>query len=741
MLSFCVLGPLVLSSLVTVTLTSPPSSTSGAEARLVATRQGAGGGEQTVTGLWQLASGQKSAGTLALGDGDWTLQVHAKGYWAPPVSIRVPEDAAIHIRLFPTARVTLAVRPDSPVRESLGVSFRSAPEVHKEDQIPGGQRVCETGKSGAIECEVPVGISDLRFEARNFIPEYVWSFRVQPGRLNRAPGLMEYGASVSGFARSDAGAPLPGVWIEAMTPMGTRIQGAGARGRNGGAPISGRENALFPFRGMADGRGFFQIRGVPAGEYRLVLPLGAQLAAETVNVRAGIETRLPEALVPRPVMSLDVTVEPATMPDGSPWRLTLSRLQPLSFRLPPTSVPPNGEVHLTPVAQGTYALEVWGAEDRWFYQAITVEEQPGPLTVRVPVVHVEGKLTLAGQPLVGSVVFGGRPGSPRHVSLSTDEDGMFEGHIPGPGDWPIGVVSSSPAIERRLRRKVEPDSSGNAVINIDLPGGSIRGRVVDAEHKPARATVFAYTDEWGEQIQVLVGPPKSEFSLAGLPPGPLTLQAQGEEGLESEVKTVLVGDGSESAIEIVLQAGARLVGRVADSSGTGLPGATVKWLPVANGLWGSFLRSDAEGRFTSAVPLGLREATILFWADGYAMDFTRVAIGVEQALVARRDSGQLTVAFEKERSLFGEGNTPFLVHAGTQISVAYLWTSSLERSPPPGPLAAKASEFHIAGLAPGNYRLCSGDLRAVAGGIAPTTNCVDGFLSAGTELRLTLPER
>lgn len=473
--------------------------------------------------------------------------------------------------------------------------------------------------------------------------------------------------------------------------------------------------------------------------------VGDNLATHSIDVRPGIETRLTEPLIPSAPLSLEVTVEPAVMPDGSPWTVRLARHQPMARIFPPATVSPEGGATLQGLAPGQYALEVWGAGDRWFYEQVSIVDAPGPLTVRIPVVRVSGRLTLAGEPLSGTLVFGGDTKSPAHVSIETDAEGLFQGDLPAPGEWRIGVTATEPTVRRRLTRPVLPDTEGSATLDIDLPAGKLTGRLLDEEGQPARGGVVLYTSEPGERFQIMVDPPESAFQLAGLPPGPLSITASGEQGRKSEVTTVTIEEGEAKSVDIVLKDGRILSGRVSDEGGQPVPGADVLWLPVTDAaLMGTGERTDSTGRFSASLPHGFSDAVVMLSAHGYGIDFARVAVGPDKKLVVGRSSGNIIAAFGEERTILQQGDdavVPFFEKRGAQVTMAYLWLRALDRNPPAGRLSPRASEVRIEGLSPGSYRLCEGQVRAVTAGVAPLSNCVAGVLVPGGELRLALPDR
>src|SRR5262249_5453727 len=155
---------------------------------------------------------------------------------------------------------------------------------------------------------------------------------------------------------------------------------------------------------------------------------------------------LPGFLVLQPPYPLEVSVEPATGPGGRPWSLNVIKLSPFQTKTE-HSFPEAGTLHLKGLTQGDYLVELIDADGaKWLSKMFAVESAPGPLLLKVPIVHVKGTVKLRRDPLKASLSFGGRMGKGERVVLESDDSGLFEGYLPRAGSWPVLVSSRVPPV-------------------------------------------------------------------------------------------------------------------------------------------------------------------------------------------------------------------------------------------------------------------------------------------------------
>jgi carboxypeptidase family protein len=114
------------------------------------------------------------------------------------------------------------------------------------------------------------------------------------------------------------------------------------------------------------------------------------------------------------------------------------------------------------------------------------------------------------------------------------------------------------------------------------PGASVHGRVVTPDGSPlggARVQVVPIGQRPARELShdlSTVSTADGSFTLRGLPPGESRLIASARGHLQKTTELVLVPGEDTSAIEVVLQSGLRIEGRVLNAQGEPVPGAFVQ---------------------------------------------------------------------------------------------------------------------------------------------------------------------
>ncbi|MFL6194327.1 MAG: carboxypeptidase-like regulatory domain-containing protein, partial [Thermoanaerobaculia bacterium] len=527
-----------------------------------------------------------AAGTL------WQARIEAGGYWGEAKLI-LPEKSAdgATLRVFPAGSLqgrVVAPEAQKPPA-SLSVRVRFTPAPGRKEALD--ETVECPVRDGMLDCKAPAGVLDLRLRtAEGFVPIYLWGQRVEPGKTAKVGDLrLLRGASVSGWVETAEGKPLPEGCKVTLAPQTASDLNLSVNERLQGSAFEARANE----------RGFFQLSGIPPGRYVLTAQQSGFSPAvlAPVEVRTDLESQIIERLVLTRPVSLEIAVHPPLEPYGMPWRITLARKDAPSER--PREVfkgaaSEEGLWKSPPIPQGMYELSVAGDLDTvWHSEFLEVGEGEPPVSVEVPVLEVRGTIRLGKKPLATSFWLGREKG--QRVRFDADEDGRFEGVLPGPGKWIPALASGSrPAVAFDPIEVRKPQGKRYAEIEIAVPDTRLKGEVVDESGRPvpgSRITVMLL--EKDRKMIQLQSDDKGAFSLEGSPPGEVELQAEHEEA-ESDFVAARLEDGVESPpVSLVIRHLKGFPGRVVSSGA--VAGALVRAFPVSSGSASFRMDEDVSG--------------------------------------------------------------------------------------------------------------------------------------------------
>ena len=269
-------------------------------------------------------------------------------------------------------------------------------------------------------------------------------------------------------------------------------------------------------------------------------------------------------------------------------------------------------------------------------------EREGFAPKTVPAHEVKGgsrpiEVTLApGATISGRVTRDGA-GVPQ-VRVGVFSDDVQENTETGPdgaftlSDLPAGqmmVMASKPDEFIQVNRPVKAPATD---VVIEVPGGGrISGRVFDKETKQPITTFDAgLSGSRGGGGMVMMGPNQTRpftsddgsFVLENVPLGPATVVVTAAGYTVATLPNVDVEEGQATDVEVALERGVRIVGRVTDASGNAVSGANVRVAPRAVGrvvapqMMGSMVTTDASGEYViEAAEPG--EQTLSFQRAGF----------------------------------------------------------------------------------------------------------------------------
>jgi Carboxypeptidase regulatory-like domain len=464
---------------------------------------------------------------------------------APPVTsldVTVADDAG---RPLPGAFVT-AVPEQGAYRTYGGI----APEK---------LRTAFTDRSGKARLDsMPPGPWTVTVHARRFVPERLPRVASGPVSVRLAKGGV-----VAGVVRDgDGNRPVAGARVAVEGDFEPPGGGWDERTRN---------------ETVTDAEGRFRLEGIPRGAMALVARAPGFARARRTDVRAGATIEL--------FLFAGATLSGTVRDDaGQPVKAALVRAEgDQPWNAPPAErTDERGEFALAGVSPGDYTV-VAQQGGRAPGIAATVVEPETEATVSLTVSdggYVTGRIVdPEGRPLAGRarlLAFEERGLPSFAADLLTVEaraDGTF-----ALGPLPLGALGISVSAPRHTQRLVDASvpATGRAVDLGDValdPGLAIRGRVRDREGAGIEgATVRALgRDVPVESVPEAESGPEGRFDLGGLRPGRYRVSASAP----GRAGTSVPAEAGGEPIEIVMDLGGAIAGRVVDADDAPAEGAEV----------------------------------------------------------------------------------------------------------------------------------------------------------------------
>jgi hypothetical protein len=685
--------------------------------------------------------------TVTLRPGRWVLRADAPAHWGAPFELAAGEGGSpVTLDLWPAGIVEGGFSLGEEVRPPARLSafFRPAPGAAAPSP-PTSKTDCVLERD-LWRCTVPAGSLDLRFQAPGFIPRYLWGVQVAPGATVR-PGRLDLrqGSAVQGWVVTADRQPLgEGTRVTLRPRLSGPIQDPGERKRL----------ESLHFEAPVNGRGFFQVEGVPPGAY-LIEARHPRYAPALSSIRV-VPGQVTEVVSPPLLLDLPKTVEvfvdPPLDPAGQSWSLRLQRLDKDSsvvdtlFQEP---VAADGSWRKAGVTPGQYLLRILrGDGETWWTESLGVGENPAPAYIRMDVVTVKGRVLFGRKPLAAArIVLGGRFGASR-IEAQSDDKGRFEVFLPRPGAWPVYVSADEPKVEREFPRiKIQPPAGKHvADLELKLPNTVLRGTVVDEQNVPIpQAIVTAMSDGevQEEQVQERTDA-EGKFEFRGLLPGPALLQADAGEDRVADPTSIDVKDAEDSDLKswiLIARPRLRISGTVVSPAGP-VPGARVKAAPAGLPYIGvRSVTSDAQGRFELRLPRKTQEILVSLGAPGFTYRMRRLPVPENRTLTLGLEQTGGTLVVQTEHPLdLTDPNAPmvYLLHQGAVEPLPALlgWAASAG-APHDG-----SARMIVPNLEPGAYQAClvlPSEWAGLSFGVLPKGRCAGGFLSANGELALSVP--
>jgi|CXWL01.1.fsa_nt_gi hypothetical protein len=674
----------------------------------------------------------------------WMIRFEVPGLWGQRRALVADGSAppAWIFNLRPAGRVSGQLTSRAlPLPKEIGL-FSELPSGAR------GETPCPLAAEGKFDCLVPAGPQDLVLTAGAFSPVRFRSRQLVAGKVTVLPRTeLQPGASLAGRVLTRDGtaieAPPAAVvkvfrfvatskpWVEPPQPLAI-----GAIDAGGG----------FAFLGLEPGPVILEVSKAGFSPAR-VFPL---------ELSPGAEVSLPNPLeLVRPIEQVVVEVTPATDVFGLPWRVNLQRI---SASAGASEWEPTVEAKTDDVGRCSFAgqspgraiLRVQDSAGNTFYKDADLwlaEGSEAWVPIALPLVEIRGEVSYGGNPLAGTLYFGGRTGE-RRIELASDDEGRFEGVLPDSGTWPVEVIAEG--ISTRLRVPVTPGlSKRRAELNIRLPDTLLFGRVVDSSGQPvANATVLVDSDGWSHSFR---SEGDGSFEAKALPTGRLELVAEqrlaGKPVLTSDtIPAELLEEQPVGPFELRLRSLDTVSGRLYRSGHRPVAGAVIGLHSRGGSFYADRAATDAEGAFTLKSDPSASEWTVTVMAPGATlMVFRHANDGSPLEIHVEEQGGDLEIELPlSSEEMFAQNLELSLARNGVELGLPWLfdWLRALGTPIARGP---EVKTIAAPRLAPGLYTACLGARRnfEVPGATpigGPEVVCRSGHLGAGGRLELSLSE-
>lgn len=668
---------------------------------------------------------------------------------APPVGGTVTATRSVRLRSWPLAtiegRLRLAdhAKPiPAEVLERLKVTVGPSPGKPAPHGFVDTVVSCTVEPEGLFTCPVPALPLYTAVRSSGYVSRYFWDLAPTGGAsVDLGAVLLRRGASLSGSVDlAGEGVTAEHVDVRMMPALAPSVSPSIA----GAIAKDTMVETVSPY-------GFFQFAGVKPGAYMLEVshPGFATARPGPFEVYDGKETALRSPIVLERPIRLDLTIEPPASPLGSPWFVRIFRQRQWSAGSDLVfngDVPDDGYLFVLDQSPGLFRIALSDREGNRFHESdARVERGDSGIHVVVPVVKVRGTLRLGGEPLAGTLLFGGRSGG-RRSRMTADAEGEFKGVVAGDGGWTIEISSDDPPLETKKRVEIAGGRDRVAELEIDLPDTEINGRVIDDSGRAVpEARVKAEAQDFVSTTTITDG--EGRFHFRALPEGRTVVAASGtiagRAATSEPVEVTLSDDGAAIPVDLVLRRVHTVRGSVHSFSGL-VAGARVYastlGLPIP---WNVSSVSDVDGSFTLDLPVDEGLLALIYFAPG---GFLTTAIRpIEDPLELRTTEagGDLVIDLPETSEpmpLFSLEREGVFISPGLLIQ----WAAGhgLRVNAPLSGL------LHLPRLAEGQYRACLVDpaarRRAQQQGeslqtvVSEATRCTEGTLSAGGTLELAL---
>jgi hypothetical protein len=547
---------------------------------------------------------------LALPAGDtWEIRADAAGCWAAPLtwsSAVAKSELRLHVERAAVVTGTLAGEKTPDAIAARVFSLTAAPRSRV--LLDGSLTTCELDFP-RWQCSVPASRAfDLRLDAPGFASIYHWALKLTPDE-RRSLGItkLQEGASIAGWIEDPNGDPAKDAQLTLM-------------------PLEAAPPAARRLQTRVNDRGFFQFSGLSPGAYRLISEASGTSPAgvESVRVERGEAVVWPIAIAHVPSSALTIWVTPAADPKGKPWTLELVERAPLELGQPESVRRPtasDGRVAINSLHASEYDIAI-SDSDGSVVESVEVDLAGGGSHTRsidIRTITVQGTLLLGEEPLEAQLTFSNDAG--RSIRATSAKDGHFDMKLPARGTWDVAI--RYPIHARASIIELDPITIEDAAAHLTLhvPGGRIRGEVVNATGEGEQAAVHVVVN--GRPAAQLITDADGSFDIIGIRSGTYMVDAEGASGMTPTAMQVAVRDRETKTLRLVLDEYRWLRGTVRTPYGEAASGAVVR-ISTDDGRRWTKTTTDATGRFEYRLPSGVRDVQLLVLTYSHPAAMVRV---------------------------------------------------------------------------------------------------------------------
>ncbi len=473
-----------------------------------------------------------------------------------------------------------------------------------EEQPRPFEVTCKLTERLVPPCKIPAGRWHLRLKAPGFVPVYRWSFLATAAKTaSLGDVVLVPGASVSGRVVAEDGPADPKTaTVELRPSLDVRETTDAQRSRIEKLTLTTSVNEW----------GYFQFDAVPPGPFELEAhqPGYQPAAGGRVVVGRDADLELKDALVLEWALHVRVIVSPETDTDGEPWRIEAMR----SENLAPEALVAEGRTHngewaSPPLSRASFRIRVFDSQDNMMAaERFALAEDGQQLRIVLPIVAIEGRVSLGDDPLAADLSFYNRR-SGSEIETEAGDDGRFTVVLARPGKWLVDVnvdAHDPPVAVRKIQVEVVEEEE----LLIELPDTLVAGDVVDDLGKPVPgANVMIIRLATGTRARTVTDQ-QGRFEFRALPEATYSVEASARKRGKSEVHQIAISEsGNSPLVRLVLGEQWQLRGQVL-SRGRPVGHAWILGFPFTEqGLLVSFLTPDARSKLDGSFVLKFHEAT------------------------------------------------------------------------------------------------------------------------------------